>query len=506
MKHMYFRRSFLRRALFFAVVFGIFLGTGSSAKAGYIIGFSPDSPMAANDMMIPLFPEAGIYMTDFAEASQAEEMDGVEFVLENLTFALTDDEIFDCEKTVYNDTLYQDGDLWNLDMVQAPGILNRNLRGQNVRIGILDSGINLEHEDMQKVFIGGKYNTTNPEVTDNDEVTDTEGHGTFVSGIIAADVNNYLGVAGIADQASIIPIKCFDGRLTSVAAIIAGLKRAYDADCQVVNMSLGISESILSEQDVPVLKKMLKQALEPMIKKKVILVCAAGNDKTTLPDTAEQEGFVGTDALSYPTAMDQVIGVGSVKQTGRISLTSQKNRTVDVTAPGDGVVGISGSNNSGYLLGNGTSYATPHVSAAAAVLKGLYPELDHDLFMELIKKTALDKGIKGRDDAYGWGILQIDDMVKLLLEEYVEDPVYFAPAVRENGLIKTYFHAKPFAEARSIYFASYDNGGMNGLMQFQIPKNQAVEGNVAFAEQNEVKRFYWQGLMPVGSATSLGGY
>ena len=127
--------------------------------------------------------------------------------------------------------------------------------------------------------------------------------------------------------------------------------------------------------------------------------------------------------LLYPAACDGVIGVGSVTRTLTWASHSQHNASVDVAAPGFGVYSTYLSNSSGkitysYTTGTGTSYAAPHVAAAAAVAKYFKPDINHDEFMEVLENTCVQNGAyTEKNDYYGYGLVNIEGIINYLTAE-----------------------------------------------------------------------------------------
>ena len=291
---------------------------------------------------------------------------------------------------------------WDLSMIQAELAHRVGCLGQGVRVGVIDSGIKVDHADLAGNVLEG-YNY----VDENTDTSDTLGHGTFVSGVIAA-LDDESGMVGIAPRAQLIPLKCFAGKTTSISCICRAIYGAVDDfDCDVINLSLGFAED----------SRALETAVDYAAGKGVIMVAAAGN-------------YSG-ETLYYPAAYDSVIGVGAVNEQGIVSSSSQHNSSVFLTAPGVDIksTGISG----GYVCGSGTSYAVPYVTAAVAVMKSVWGELSPRQAMDVLSASASDRGAPGYDPYYGYGIVNLQGCLKMLMQGVA----YYISPVEHSGTTLT---------------------------------------------------------------------
>ncbi len=276
---------------------------------------------------------------------------------------------------------------WNLSQIGIITPWGRNYTGSGVRVAVIDSGINKGHEDFKGASIAKGSNM----LDGSSDVTDDTGHGTFVAGVLAAQCNNELGIAGLCDDVTIVPIKCFSGRETDLSYIVSAIYEAVDIyDCDIINLSLGSGSNTTS----------LRQAVDYAVGKGVIIISAVGNN--------------GTTKYQYPAAYGNVIGVGSVGRTDGVSGFSQRNDSVFVTAPGEDVCGLGNDSSSAYVKGEGTSYSTPHVTAAAVIMKQFAPNSDYEDLAELLKQTSKDLGKTGFDTSYGWGRLDLTKFVEAM--------------------------------------------------------------------------------------------
>ena len=220
---------------------------------------------------------------------------------------------------------------------------------------------------------------------------DENGHGTAVAGIIGAQANNVIGIAGISPVAQIVPLRAFNANgVGTDADIAAAVLYAADNGIQVLNMSFG--DVILS----PLLRDVLHYAHE----KNVVLVASSGNDGTSYPH--------------YPSDFSDVISVGSVSQDDVRSIFSSYSPSLALVAPGESIptLTIGGGYTSSF---SGTSAAAPHVSAVASLLISLdqslgsntanYIPITPDEVRANILAGCEDLGDKGWDNYYGAGIV-----------------------------------------------------------------------------------------------------
>lgn len=281
----------------------------------------------------------------------------------------------------YSDTYY--ALKWDLNLIGAEIAWDAGYMGNGVKIAVIDTGVQTSHPDLRENLLPGACY-----VDTTGDITDTNGHGTFVAGMIAAGLNG-IGSVGAAPQAKIVPLKCFNEKTGKLSDLIAALRDAVDAfDCKIINLSLGLPEG----------SELLRQAVNYAIDAGCIVVAAVGND--------------GTNTLYYPAAYDGVIGVGSVNSAKVVSSFSQQNKSVMLVAPGENVV--STYCNGGYASWSGTSFAAPLVSAAAAVLLGIDNTLESFAMAELLTKYAEDLGDIGYDTAYGYGLLNLGRAIRAL--------------------------------------------------------------------------------------------
>jgi subtilisin/minor extracellular protease Epr len=207
----------------------------------------------------------------------------------------------------------------------------------NIKVAILDSGIDINHTDLRKNIKGGlnAFDSKNTYADDS-----PNGHGTHVAGIISASDNN-IGVTGVAPSSDIYSIKVLSAYGTSdVDTIIKGLEWSIDNKMQIVNMSFYLLED----------SKKLHNVIKKAYNANIILVAAAGDQN---------------DRANYPAAYPEVISVGATDITNQISHISS-NYKVDFVAPGVNIYSTVKNSSYGYL--SGTSMAAPHVTGAIVLM------------------------------------------------------------------------------------------------------------------------------------------
>lgn len=325
------------------------------------------------------------------------------------------------EDTYCNDPYYFDQ--WNLHAIDAPAAWDNGFLADGVKVAVIDTGINAEHEEFENLNIAEGINVLDRSAN----VKDYYGHGSFVSGIIAAARNNGKGIAGLTDKVTLVPIKCFaSGIETSASYVISAIYEAVDTyRCDVINLSLGLSADMRS----------FREAVDYAAENGVIIVSSVGNESNS--------------TVMYPAGYDNVVGVGSVGKDSKVSSFSQRNDTVFVVAPGEHLYSIGWEAPDAYKKeGEGTSFSTAHVTAMAAVAKYYRPDMTIDEFKELLKSSSIDLGPEGYDKSYGYGLVNLAEFMRCLTGGYkysfkdvegtwAEESIYFCV---DRGLFKGVSH------------------------------------------------------------------
>jgi hypothetical protein len=248
-----------------------------------------------------------------------------------------------------------------------------------VIVAVIDSGVLANHQDLAGSVLPGKDYVT----AGSDGRIDPNGHGTHVAGVIAAHVNNGLGIAGGAPDARILPIRVLDANGGGVASNVAkAIIWAADHGARVISLSLGGGQA-----------PGVEQAIHYANSKRAVVIAAAGN------------GGDSGNAPMYPAAYPNAIAVAAVDTNLKHPSFSNHGKYVDISAPGVGITSTWGSSPSAYASATGTSMATPYVAAAAAVILGAHPSFGAAKVTQMLKSTARDLGPGGVDPYFGHGLI-----------------------------------------------------------------------------------------------------
>lgn len=254
--------------------------------------------------------------------------------------------------------------------VDELGNLSDPTKNKEVTVAVLDTGVDMSHPDLQSAIVTGR-NFINTRIAPQDD----NGHGTHVSGIIAAQSQGSLQI-GVAPGVKIMPLKVLDNKGKGDSSLlIDAIQYAIDNHVDLINMSLGLSGD----------SKALHEVIKKAHAQHIVLVSAAGNDSNHW--IKDEKGQYDTDRsgdteryaslTDYPAAYDEVISVGAIEQLPDLSYAVADFSNVgkiDVVAPG--VFIYSTFLGGGYKYLSGTSQATPFVTGLSALLKAANKELD----------------------------------------------------------------------------------------------------------------------------------
>ena len=254
---------------------------------------------------------------------------------------------------------------WGLSKIAVEGAWDQSMGSPSIIVAIIDSGIDLAHEDLTpnlwvnpgEIPDNGMDDDNNTFVDDvqgwnfvdsTNIVQDYIGHGSLVSGVAAARINNTTGIAGVCGNCHIMPVKVsqFSG-FANYSDIAAGVAYATQKGARVINISLGGYSNSTT----------LRNAITTAVSQNIVVVAGAGNDNSSSP--------------FYPAAYENVIAVAGTDQDDLKTISSNYGTWVDVSAPGQDILSTTLGD---YSSDSGTSYAAPFVSGAAGLLLSMHPE------------------------------------------------------------------------------------------------------------------------------------
>lgn len=274
-----------------------------------------------------------------------------------------------------NDPYYGDGTQWGPQKIQASLAWNLCTGDPNVIIAVIDSGVDPNHPDLAGKLVTG-YNF----LDGSTDTTDDYGHGTHVAGIAAAATDNGVGIAGVAFNSQIMPLKVYNKYTSPLYSRIASaMTYAADHGAKVINVSLGNYSSSSS----------LQSAVNYAWNAGCVLVGSAGNNSRSDP--------------FYPAAYDNVVGVSATDQNDVKASWSNYGAQVAVAAPGVSIYSTYWNGGSIYAYMSGTSMAAPHVAGLTALLFAQDDTRSNATVRSLIEDTADDLGDAGWDQYYGYG-------------------------------------------------------------------------------------------------------
>ena len=307
--------------------------------------------------------------------------------------------------------------------------------GTGVRVAVVDTGIDYLHPDLMANYAGG-YDFVN----NDSDPKDDHGHGTHVSGTIAA-VRNGVGVLGAAPETDLFALKVLGASGSgSWSGILSALDWCAINGIAVANFSLG-SPSYPGTT--------VEAGFDNASKAGVLVVAAAGNSGA------------GADTVNYPGKFVSVVAVGSTDRTDQASFFSSTGPDVELAAPGSSI--YSTTMGGGYGTLSGTSMATPHVSGVAALVisAGIADKngdgMINDDIRRLLQVTAQDLGAVGRDPVFGFGLVDAEAAVAAVPSTPNPTPVFNPPTNLQASLVN-----------RSVSLSWTDNSNVETGYEVQI--------------------------------------
>ncbi len=265
--------------------------------------------------------------------------------------------------------------VWGADRIDSEIANAAGHSGAGVKVAVIDTGIDPGHPDLN---VAGGINTINPRKGYNDD----NGHGSHCAGIIAA-LNNAIGVVGVAPGASLYAVKALNRQGSGyLSDIIQGIDWSIDNGVQVISMSFSANIYVPS----------FYEAVAAAYANNITLVAAAGNN------------YGGP--VSYPAAFPEVIAVSATDQSDNLANFSNRGPQIELSAPGVSI--FSTYQDSGYEVLSGTSMSCPYVAGTAALIISSGRASSNYAIRNILADTADDLGIPGRDNSFGYGLVDAE--------------------------------------------------------------------------------------------------
>ncbi len=361
------------------------------------------------------------YVLDELTAKELQKAERTEFICEDVPIELYGESYDD---TYYSYQQYE-------PLMDIPYLRENISKGKGIKVAVIDSGCYSEHPDLEGADIRQGYNY----VAENEDTSDTNGHGTNVMGILTAASSNGIGISGIATEATYFPLVVYYNGQGNASHMLKAIYDAVDVyQCDIVNMSLGVepkSESLI---------QLITEAVDHASSKGVTIVAAVGNGG-------------GTETV-YPAGIDGVIGVGAVNTDMTKASYSRYNSTVDVVTTGKT---FSLTNSSNYRSWQGTSEAAPVITGTLTALMGKYGKIDCHA---AIKALSADIDSIGKDINTGYGFFMPCEAETF----YKNAPVFISPIkVGDNNASSVKLFSSAVSEGALIFskfkndvFSDYD--------------------------------------------------
>ncbi|MEE6259621.1 type VII secretion-associated serine protease mycosin [Plantactinospora sonchi] len=270
-------------------------------------------------------------------------------------------------------------DQWHLRYLKTVEV-HKISQGEGVTVAVIDTGVD-PHPDLRNNLLPGTA-TYSGGSGDGRQDGDPGGHGTGMAGLVAAHGRGSSGALGIAPKAKILPVQdAADKKTIGPDDAAKAIEWATAQGADVINISAGLSST-----------SRLRAAIEAAIAADIVVVAAGGNRPADF-------------LVPFPAAFDGVVAVGSIDRQGRLADHSVTGNKIVITAPG---IDIRSTSRGGrYSDTWGTSNAAAIVAGAAALVRSRYPDLSAKEVVHRLTATADDKGAPGRDEEYGYGVLDI---------------------------------------------------------------------------------------------------
>ena len=254
---------------------------------------------------------------------------------------------------------------WGVNHIRAPEVWSRST-GKRIKIGIIDTGVDYSHPDLQHSVYGG-INLVQRHLLPMDD----NGHGTHIAGTIGA-ASQRSGIIGVAPHGALHAIKAFDYNGSAfVSDIIQGIEWCVQNRMDIINMSFGMKNH----------SKALEAAVRNTVYSGKVVVASSGNN-----------GKI--NQMDYPARFPQTICVGATTRSHKIAAFSNRGQRIDIYAPGDKIYStwLRGK----YNVMSGTSMATSHVTGVIALMLAAKPGLSPKQIKLMLQRNASALGLKSK--------------------------------------------------------------------------------------------------------------
>ncbi|MEB3222386.1 MAG: S8 family serine peptidase [Candidatus Sericytochromatia bacterium] len=270
-------------------------------------------------------------------------------------------------------------DQWYLETMGVPSVWAAGRATKSVTVAVVDTGVDLKHPDLQGKLVPG-WNAADPASPPQDG----QGHGTMCAGLVGAVADNAIGIAGVAPNAKIMPVKVGNSASSVVDAMIWAADHA-----DMITMSLSFKPNM---SEYPTAVQTTKRAAEYVMSKGVPMVCSMGNTGSSSKNVPS--AFAGNE-------VPNLIAVGATDRNDKVTSFSTYGNWCSVSAPGAGI--ITTAMGGGYKAVDGTSFSTPLTAGVVALMLGAGVEKSPEVIKKRLQATALDIGAPGYDDKAGAG-------------------------------------------------------------------------------------------------------
>ncbi len=409
-----------------SVGFAIFNFTGLANRGEFdsvVIDFKDNLPSAEIDRQLQVLTQeyhlAPHLNSQFSQTDRVYVVKGDRSLLDKLRSSNLNADISAIEPNYVYHALVAPNDpqyskQWHLRSIHIEQAWEEN-RGKGITVAIIDTGVSKVPDLAQTEFVKG-YDFVNDKVNADDD----NGHGTHVAGTVAQSTNNNYGVAGIAYEAKIMPLKVLSGSGGGTISDIAeAIRFAADNGANIINMSLGGGGE----------SQVMKDAIDYAHQKGLVIIAAAGNENA--------------ESASYPARYAHVIGVSALDAQGERAEFSNYGAGVNIAAPGGGHGSkiwqetIDPETNTPIISGlQGTSMAAPHVAGVAALIESVGVTAPDEVFAILQQSSR--NIAEDPNNYYGAGHLDATAAVKLAQKGKVTFNDFFR-WLRDNGYLNLRF-------------------------------------------------------------------